>query len=235
MVDGPSLQGPRTNNLPDPMSDLVQRLVQLRRDLNDVTSAILKSAGIEVSPDGMTINSALDVLGTLDVAGTLDVSGTANVGGQLNVTGDALFSGNLSVPNGSITNAALANPVTAQVGQNSAGYPAFTIPTSWGDYATVSIPVPTGFTSASVMVMSTALLSVTTTDAVQYAARISGADGPITTIALSSQFDSACAAFGRIVPGLSGGSITASARLQSSSGIAMAGAVNVVMSATFYR
>jgi hypothetical protein len=113
-------------------------LVDLRRQINDLAGSILKSAGIDVSPDGMTINSALDVLGALEVSGTL------------NVTGDAVFAGNLAVPNGSISNDALENPILPGIitgsgsgfGMAGGGYES---------KAAATLTVPDGFTQALVL------------------------------------------------------------------------------------
>lgn len=187
---GPNLQGPRSNNNPDPMSEYVRRLVDLQRQLNDLTGSVLKSAGIDVSPDGMTINSALDVLGSAvlggdtDVSGALGVTGAMTVGGTMTVTGDATFQGNLAVPNGSITNANLANlssPTTGNAAQSG-----ITFSTGAVAYATAAFIVPAGFTSAAVMGASAGFWGGSAGTALQMYTRIAGADGPAMTSAIGS-------------------------------------------------
>lgn len=144
MADGPNLQGPRRQNSPEPYADLVARLVKLRQDVNDLTGSILRSAGIRVSPEGMTIESALDVLGSLDVSGTMAVGGT------MNVTGDAVFSGDLAVPNGSITNAALENPVAFDSGKAISAGNSMNLTVAEQTFCSLSFVVPVGYTRALV-------------------------------------------------------------------------------------
>jgi hypothetical protein len=217
-MGGPSLQGPRSNNNPDPMSEYVRRLVDLQRQLNDLTGSVLKSAGIDMSPDGMTINSALDVLGTLgvsgsanlggntDISGDLDVTGPMSVGGTLNVTGDATFSGNLAVPNGSITNAALSNPVTSAIAAPgvSAGWAAST---GYGTKASTSIPIPGGYSQALVFATGSITFQDGSPNRFDTRVGIAGGYGAglpnlANTVGCSSE------AHSRTLTGLSGGSIT---------------------------
>ena len=76
---------PRTNSgLPlEGVRDLLDEVRRIQRELREATNGLLKSAGISVSPSGMTIGSSLTVLG------------------------------DLAVPNGSITNDALESPIDA--------------------------------------------------------------------------------------------------------------------------
>lgn len=76
---------PRTNaGLPmEGIRDLLDKVDRTKRELDEATNRLLKSAGISVSPAGMTIASSLTV------------------------TGD------LAVPNGSILNAWLESPIDA--------------------------------------------------------------------------------------------------------------------------
>lgn len=153
---GPSLQGPRRNNDPNELSEYARRLIELRRQMNDLTGSILKSAGIDVSPDGMTINSALDVLGSLDVSGPASFGGNTDISGTLAVTGNATFSGDLAVPNGSITNDALQNPLAYRAG--IANNESLVIGTTEATVTQFTITVPAGFTSA--LVVASAQLGV---------------------------------------------------------------------------
>lgn len=142
MADGPKLWARTRNNNPDPNSELVQRVKDQSRRLNDMAGSILRSAGIAVSDVLMTITRGLRV------EGTFESTGTANVGGELNVTGDAVFSGNLAVPNGSITNDALANPVVVATFRASSS--AFAVGTAYTTVVSQAITVPDGFTKCAV-------------------------------------------------------------------------------------
>lgn len=146
---GPSLQARTRNNNPDPMSEITRRLGDLSRRINDVSGSILRSAGIAVTQTLMTITRGLRVEGTLDV------------------TGDAVFSGDLAVPNGSITNDALANPVAPQeFGASAVGWSA---PAStWTTVASASLTVPVGFTRAIVYAIGWWRIGVETTTVTAY-------------------------------------------------------------------
>lgn len=147
-----SLQGPGRQNSPEPFADLLARLEQMRRELGDLTSSVLKSAGIRVSDQGMTIQSALDVDGSLDVSGpatvsgALGVSGAATFSGNTTIGGNAAITGTLSLPAGIIDNDALANPVEADSANQSSSGMAFT--GTMTEYTTKVYSVPAGFTRA---------------------------------------------------------------------------------------
>lgn len=128
-----SLQGPGSQNNPDGLTgDLASRLKALSDRIAELErGAQLRSAGITVSPAGMTVNSSLDVDGTLNVAG------------------DAVFSGDLSVPNGSIKNAFLESPVVTDRGFSDAD--GFGLTTTRTTLASFSVTVPAGYTQALVI------------------------------------------------------------------------------------
>ncbi len=144
MADGPNLQGPRRQNSPEPYADLVARLVRLRQDVNDLTGSILRSAGIRLSETLMTITR------NLRVDGTFESTGAANIGGTMNVTGDAVFSGNLAVPNGSITNDALENPVRFFADFSDVGSP-INLANTESELTRLTFAVPAGFTEVFVV------------------------------------------------------------------------------------
>lgn len=140
-----SLQGPGRQNSPEAFSDLVHQLVSIKRELNDATSSLLRTAGIRVRPEGMTIERALEVLGSLDVSGDLDVTGSATFSGDTTIGGNAAITGTLSLPAGIIDNEALASPV--RMGSNWAYDEGFAIPTAtWTSVANATIEIPQGFT-----------------------------------------------------------------------------------------
>jgi hypothetical protein len=83
---------------------------------------------------------------TVPTANEVDVSGLLLVNGQIHVTGDTTIDGTLSLPNGSVNNAALVAPVDGQAGNvSSAG---FALTTSMVELAGQDITVPAGFTHA---------------------------------------------------------------------------------------
>lgn len=125
----PSLQGPGHNNSPEPFSDLVARLTSLQRQVNDLSGSILKSAGLKAEPD------------------------------LLRVLGSLVVEGNLSVPNGSINNAALANPVAPTDAFTSQTN--FAIGTAFGDLAIAQIAIPEGFTAAIFVVYGKVVINNT--------------------------------------------------------------------------
>ncbi len=81
-------------------------------------------------------------------AAVLNVTGTETVTGTLDVTGNAIIGGTLSLPNGIINNAALASPVTANASFADTNSTNLTVAGIY--FATASVTVPTGFTSALV-------------------------------------------------------------------------------------
>jgi hypothetical protein len=116
---------------------------------------LLRSAGITISDALMTVSRSLRVEGDLSstgstqIGGTLDVDATSVFDGDSTFHGSVVIDGDLAVPNGSIDNAALANPVLpAAFSGSGAGFAtgAFT----WETKGTSSIVVPPGFTKAIV-------------------------------------------------------------------------------------
>lgn len=145
-----------------PVSGLVERIDAVATELREKTTNLFRTAGITISNTLMTLANNLRVEGTLTstgpasfggnttVTGALGVTGTANIDGQMNVTGDAVFSGNLAVPNGSITNAALANPVVI-VGAAPATTGGWAVSTTSDAKASSVISVPAGYSRATVI------------------------------------------------------------------------------------
>lgn len=125
MTGVPRLQGPGTQNSTEPFADLVAQLVSLKRQVDDLSGSILKAAGLKAEPD------------------------------LLRVLGSLIVEGNLSVPNGSIDNAALANPITPAYGYATAS--GYSIPVGQGNRVTrasFSLTVPSGFTKALITATS---------------------------------------------------------------------------------
>lgn len=128
-----SLQGPGRQNDPGAFADLAQQLQRIRGELNDVGSAILRAAGIRVTPESMTIERTLEVLGALDVSGDATFSG------------DMRIEGTLSLPAGIIDNEALATPVELAADFGAASGFGLT-GGAWVEVASASITIPPGFT-----------------------------------------------------------------------------------------
>lgn len=143
-------------------------LARIARQAREATASLFSQAGITIAEALMTVSRALrvegsltstggasfggntSVTGTLSTTGTANIGGTMNVSGELNVTADAVFSGNLSVPNGSITNAALASPLVI-VGATPATLGGWAVSTTSEAKAASSIAIPAGFSRATVV------------------------------------------------------------------------------------
>jgi len=84
----------------------VRELKDLKRDIQQLAAANpLGAAGIRAVDGGIVVE------GSETVNGPLEINGTTNVSGDATFTGDMVIGGNLSLPNGSINNAALEAPV----------------------------------------------------------------------------------------------------------------------------
>jgi hypothetical protein len=82
---------------------------------------------------------------TVPSAGVVECDGTFNVVGSQSVSGDLSISGTLELPNGSVNNAALVNPIVPNVVNQVATN--FAIPaSSWTTIVTNTVTVPAGFT-----------------------------------------------------------------------------------------
>lgn len=240
MVDGPRLQGPRSQNSPEPFADLVRQFVDLRRQVGEATGNVLRSAGIFVAETLMTISRGLRVEGTFEstgsatLGGDTDVTGSLGVAGTMNVTGDATFSGNLAVPNGSITNANLANlssPTTGNAAQSG-----ITFSTGAVAYATAAFTVPAGFTSAAVMGTSAGFWGGSAGTALQMYTRIAGADGsPMTSAIGSSGFANIASSYARQFAVSGGSSFSVQTIALYSGGGAPTGALTTSAVVFFYR
>jgi hypothetical protein len=121
-----SLQGPGAQNNPDGLADLMAVLRGALARIGELErGAQLRTAGISVAPGGMTINSALSVLGSMAISGTL------------------------SLPAGIIDNATLASPtVFGSVGVSASN---FAVTSAGGNFGSTNITVPAGFTQVTVL------------------------------------------------------------------------------------
>lgn len=118
-----TLQGPGRDNEPDPFASLAKQLADLRRQIDDATAQVLRMAGLRAEPD------------------------------LLRVLGSLVVEGDLSVPNGSIDNDALANPVA--FGRAGGGVSVASVPASATALTDYTIVAPAGYSQAIMMVVGT--------------------------------------------------------------------------------
>jgi len=102
----------------------------------------LGAAGIRAIDGGIVVEGSMDVQGAETVSGTLDVSGNAEF------TGNVRIGGTLELPNGSVSNAALVSPLFTSSGYGDAY--GFAVPAGETTVATATIPIPDGYTKATV-------------------------------------------------------------------------------------
>lgn len=178
---------------PDGIAQLVGIIKDQGTRLREVTSNLLRSAGIKLTTLGMTITSSLSVEGDLTttgattIGGTLGVTGPTTLGapttvsgtlgvtgvttldadttvsGSLNVTGPMAVTGTLSLPAGIINNDALAHPVMFTGTWNDLSN--FAIPTTPTEVIVASLTIPAGFTSMAFTVIGTAQVGNTSASA----------------------------------------------------------------------
>lgn len=241
-----SLQAPGRQNNPEPFADLVEKIRAMQGQLNDVASAVLRSAGISVSPEGMTVDRALEVLGSLEVAGdatftgdttiggNTTISGATGVSGTLSVTGDAVFLGDLAVPNGSITNDALASPlvIVAAAPATSSGW---AVGTGMAAMASSSIPVPAGFSRATVVAWANMHFMDSAPNGGWVRATIQGSSGAEMGGLANLQLGQS-ASHTHALTGLSGGSLSVSCDVRASVGTGgMSGRIAQITAVGFFQ
>jgi hypothetical protein len=142
----PSTKGTNMSKLPETGPSLLRHLRQQQRQMvRQVNSSSYNRSGTSVTAEGVT-----------------EVDGTLNVVGNLNVSGPAVITGTLSLPAGIIDNAALANPTA--FGANGTSAFNFALSTTAADKASMTVPIPAGFTRA--LVHATVNASVENTSAV---------------------------------------------------------------------
>lgn len=148
-----SLQGPGRDNDPNDLVRMAHRIRDIKRDVNDLTSNVLRMAGLRAEPD------LLRMLGELVVEGDLTVSGTQTVSGSLEVTGDTVIGGTLSLPAGIIDNDALASPVVPVMFSAIASGAVLAAAPAWTTVVSATVDVLDGFTKAVVVAITAAQIS----------------------------------------------------------------------------
>lgn len=132
--------------------------------------------------------------------GSADLLATAGIRTE---PGGIIIEGNLSVPNGSINNDALASPTSPAVGAGTtgAGVPLGTTPSN---YATATLVVPAGFTRAQVVAVSSAYMGG---DGMQMRTLIGATFGDFMNVipTTSPGLANGCSTHSAILTGLTGG------------------------------
>ncbi|NCT90152.1 hypothetical protein GXB85_04185 [Cellulomonas sp. APG4] len=143
----------------DPFARVWSEVKKVREETRQRVNYLLKNAGLSVAEGVLRVTSGR--LASEADTWELDGEGNARFDGAMNVGGDAVFSGDLAVPNGSISNDALANPVTfaGNTGSISAASP----PATFGVAVSANLTIPawasTGVVMASGFVAGAAGLS----------------------------------------------------------------------------
>lgn len=236
MIDAWTGATPQSTEFPKTQTDGVAKLIDVIKrqgiELRESTSNLFRTAGITIAETLMTFANNVRVEGTLTstgpasfggntaVTGTLTTTGTANingamsVGGTMNVTGDATFSGNLAVPNGSITNAALASPLVI-VPAAPATASGWAVGTGMTAAAVSSIAVPAGFSRVTIVAWANMHFMDSSPNGGWVRASIAG-EGGAEMGGLANLSLGQSATHTRSVTGLSGGSLSVSCDVRAS-------------------
>jgi hypothetical protein len=133
---------------PQPPRNTPDGLIKWMKWVEGRISFILEKLNNVLANTGLSVPSP----GVTQVDGTFDVLGTENVSGNLNVTGDLTVSGTLVLPNGSVNDAWLTNPIRGDSAFSSASNFALTT-TGTTPLVSQSWYTPTGFTTADVLIV----------------------------------------------------------------------------------
>jgi hypothetical protein len=122
---------------------LIRKVQDLERTVQQLAAANPFAAmGIKPMPEGLIVE------GYETVNGPLEVNGDSTFNGSITINGPAAITGTLSLPAGIIDNDALANPIFTSSGYGDAS--GFSVPASEVTVASATIPVPAGYTKATV-------------------------------------------------------------------------------------
>lgn len=248
----------------DGVKRLVGAVQDVAQKTRDATKNLLRTAGIFLTDTGMRIESALtvngdfastgsaDITGTTHIGGSTDIDGTLNVdanatfggtvsttgamsvGGTMVVTGNATFQGNLAVPNGSIDNAALASPLVIVAAAPATGS-GWAVSTGMEAKASSSIPVPAGFSRATVTAWANMHFMDSSPNGGWVRASIAGEGGAEMGGLANLQLGQG-ATHTRSLTGLSGGSIGVSCDVRASVGTAgMSGRIAQITAVAYFQ
>jgi len=147
---------------PDGVKKLIGAVQDVAQRARDATKNLLRTAGIFLADTGMRIESALTVNGDFASTGSADITGNTRIGGTLDVDATSVFDGDstfhgsvvidgdLAVPNGSIKNAALENPVAFDSGKAISAGNSMNLTVAEQTFCSLSFVVPVGYTRALV-------------------------------------------------------------------------------------
>lgn len=224
-------------------NDLPQRLAQIERSIRDLSTQPMLLNASTGQTGGKGLATDANGLHLFNPSGVENVTlstvdGSATFAGNATFGGSVVINGNLSVPNGSISNAALQNPI--QTGSSGSSGSNFATTTAGAAAATGAITVPAGFTQATIMVIAGAgaVNSTASGDFIYVSASINGlAGGERATPASAGGYGSSTASAIRTLTGLSGGTITVGAVVRTGSIWAASGSnvANCDAIATFTR
>lgn len=124
-------------------ADLVSIIDDLRRRVKIMETAP-RLGHSSIGAGGLLVNKGGFI--TIEAPGTLNVGGPATFSDDTTIGGNLAVTGTLSLPGGIIDNDALANPLQPVVDRTRANN--FSITTSESVRATLTIPVPAGFSRA---------------------------------------------------------------------------------------
>ncbi len=131
--------------------EVIRRIQALEANVRALATQPLLLNASTGQDGGQGLSTSINGLHLFNPAG-VEVVTLSTIDGSATL-GNTTINGNLSVPNGSITNAALQNPiVTGSVGTSQSN---FLIDGTHRLYATSNITVPAGYTNATVLCMAT--------------------------------------------------------------------------------
>lgn len=198
--------------------EFAQRIAALEAQSRaQATSPILLNASTG-QDGGLGLTTDINGLHLFNPAGVEDIT-LSTADGSANFNGNVNVNGNLSVPNGSITNAALLNPV--QYGSVGTSEGSFAIDTTHRKRAVATITVPAGYSQATVLTVANVNGNNTTagTDHMYVQAYAgAGVGGASTASVLATDFTSASASAINTFTGLSGGTIEVGSYVYCSTG-----------------
>lgn len=188
--------------------ELVRRIQDIERTLRDLsTQPMLRNASTGQSAGTPGLSTDINGLHLFNSAGVEDVT-LSTADGSANFNGNVNINGNLSVPNGSISNAALLNPV--QFGSVGPTEGSFAIDTTHRKRAVANITIPTGYSQATILTVANVDGNNTTANTDHlYVQAYAGAGVGSSSIAsvLATDVTSASASAINTFTGLSGGTI----------------------------
>lgn len=134
--------------------DLPQLLARMQQQLRDLATQPVLLHASTGQDGGKGLSTDKNGLHLFNAAG-VESATLATADGSATFGGNVIINGNLSVPNGSISNAALQNPV--QTATSSNGVNNYAITTTSTVRASLTLTVPAGFTQAVVIANPTAM------------------------------------------------------------------------------